>query len=333
MAAAMIAMRRRGATARLAPSVLLLLTMTGQSAGAVLSSAMRLPAPLSTATSCGPLLARGTAAIRMGRTSRLGAAVMAVNFAEFSVLESEVRAYLATLDDTAINDPDAPSPLAYTELQAAGRVDLVEGCMQHGGYLAVSRKLGVRVQASVLAPQVAQKPLFDYDDDKADTGAGVMLSGAAKEDKMAADLIRLAAKSSEPAAPVVAPKAPVGDRLTPLKAPAAAAAAGDGEQDKGPLYGLGRYIRLNGLQRANAGLLAVLLAAGFGQSSAEALDPGLVGTVQLAATVLCVAHLLIASYGAFVAATAADGKQNAGLWFVKLAITGVGGLLELTSRE
>ena len=332
MAAAMVAMRGRGATARLAPSVLLLLTMTGQSAGTVLSSAMRLPAPLSTATSCSPLLARGTA-IRLGRTSRLGAAVMAVNFAEFSVLESEVRAYLATLDDTAINDPDAPSPLAYTELQAAGRVDLVEGCMQHGGYLAVSRKLGVRVQASVLAPQVAQKPLFDYDDDKADTGAGVMLSGAAKEDKMAADLIRLAAKASEPAAPVVAPKAPVGDRLTPLKAPAAAAAAGDGEQDKGPLYGLGRYIRLNGLQRANAGLLAVLLAAGFGQSSAEALDPGLVGTVQLAATVLCVAHLLIASYGAFVAATAADGKQNAGLWFVKLAITGVGGLLELTSRE
>ena len=263
-----------------------------------------------------------------------------MKFADFSELEAEVRAYLATLNDTAINDPDAPSPLAYLELQSAGRVDLVEGCMQHGGYLAVSEKLGVRVKRRVPAPPSAPRPLFGgVDDDEADSGAGVMLSAAAKEDKMAADLIRLAAKGSAPAAPVPPPApqsqpARVGDRLSPLKVASAAEAAGDGKQsEKGPLYGLGRYIRLDGLQRANAVLLAGLLAAGFGRSSVDAFDPGLVGTAQLAAIVLCVAHLLIASYGAFIAATAAGGEENAALWFVKLAITGAGGLRELSSRR
>ena len=63
-------------------------------------------------------------------------------FSDFSAFEKEVRSYLQTLSDEALNDPEAPSPLSYTELQANGRVDLVEGAMQYGGYLAVSSKLG-----------------------------------------------------------------------------------------------------------------------------------------------------------------------------------------------
>ena len=125
----------------------------------------------------------------------------------------------------------------------------------------------------------------------------------------------------------------MGDRPTPLKVRSAAAAAPSGGADDGPFSGLGRYVRLDGLQRANALVLAVLLAAGYGRSSAGVLDLETMQTAQLAASVLCVAHLLIAGYGAFLASQAPGGKQNPVLWFVKLALTGVGGLVELKKGE
>ena len=64
------------------------------------------------------------------------------SFRDFEAFSSEVSAYISTLNETARDDPDFPSPLAYVELQRAGRTDLVEGCMQYGGYLRVSEQLG-----------------------------------------------------------------------------------------------------------------------------------------------------------------------------------------------
>ena len=49
----------------------------------------------------------------------------------------------------AIDDPSLPSPLSYKELQFNGRPDLVEGCMQFGGYLKVSQDLGLPVRIGV----------------------------------------------------------------------------------------------------------------------------------------------------------------------------------------
>ena len=82
--------------------------------------------------------------------ARAPAAVMQkrAKIADFSDLEREVLSYLGTLNATQLNDESAPSPLAYVELQKAGRPDIVEACMEYGGYLAVSKRLGVRVRPS-----------------------------------------------------------------------------------------------------------------------------------------------------------------------------------------
>ena len=64
-------------------------------------------------------------------------------FATFEALEAELRGYLGTLNATALAGP--PYPLKYTELQRAGRVDLVEGCMKFGGYASVGERLGMPI--------------------------------------------------------------------------------------------------------------------------------------------------------------------------------------------
>ena len=110
---------------------------------------------------------------------------------EFGALAAEVRQYLSTLDEAALNDPEAPSPLAYVELGRAGRADLVETIMRFGGYLKVSEQLGVRVRDVEPAPE-AVNPFATQPAEEAAT-VGVSLSPTAKEDKMRADLERLAA--------------------------------------------------------------------------------------------------------------------------------------------
>lgn len=63
-------------------------------------------------------------------------------FRDFDEFKAAATAYLATLNETALDDPTFPSPLSYKELQSNGRVDLVEGCMKFGGYVKVSEQLG-----------------------------------------------------------------------------------------------------------------------------------------------------------------------------------------------
>ena len=73
--------------------------------------------------------------------------------------------------------------------------------MKHGGYLAVSTKLGVRIQRKADAPPSGPMApgggaaVFGGDANPMAESAGVTLGVQAKEDKMAADLARLAAKS------------------------------------------------------------------------------------------------------------------------------------------
>ena len=81
----------------------------------------------------------GVRSLARSRVSTIRAA-----FSTFDDFRASTTAYLATLNETALNDPAFPSPLSYTELQNSGRVDLVEGCMKFGGYLKVSDSLTLR---------------------------------------------------------------------------------------------------------------------------------------------------------------------------------------------
>ena len=252
-------------------------------------------------------------------------------FADFEALEDELRGYLATLNSTALNDPAAPSPLAYIELNNAGRSDLANGIMSFGGYIEVSQRLGVRLKAVAAVP-VVENPWVQPPAETDLAGAGVVLSASAKEEKMAADLERLASGMS----PLVSggggqsEAAATRDRLSPLTLRNAASDAADGRSPQEE--GGGRYVMLDGLQRANALLLVGLLAVGFGRTSAQSLDEQTVGAVQLAFCVLAVAHLVIACWGAFLASRSAEASESAPLWFAKLTVSGLGGLLELNRR-
>ena len=142
--------------------------------------------------------------------------VVMKNLDTFDELAGAVKSYLSTIEPAALNDPEAPSPLAYLELRNAGRTDLVEGIMKHGGYFAVSKKLGVRVKDVVAPPPKVNPWTSQLVEEKPDVA--VSLSASAKEDKMAADLARLA---SGTAASAVAPSSTVvgvarGDQLTPI---------------------------------------------------------------------------------------------------------------------
>jgi hypothetical protein len=274
---------------------------------------------------------RTTAALPLLRRRHLPAVA---SYSDFGAFEKDVRAYLTTLEAAALTDDEAPSPLAYLELHKAGRADLAEGCLQYGGYIAVSERLGVRLRAAPPPSSAASFPAFSRDEPM-DTGAGATLSATAKEEKMAADLERLrtAPVERQAAAGATTGFRDVGDRLTPLPGAAGRGSAGgaDAASAGAAVDGGGRYFRLDGLQRTSAALLAVLLAIGFGRSSGDILDaPEVIGAAQAGAGALGVAHLLIAAYGTFLASQA-DGESPFG-WALKLLLTGPGGLVELRRR-
>ena len=56
------------------------------------------------------------------------------------------------------------------------------------------------------------------------------------------------------------------------------------------------------------------------------IDGGLAEPLRLAALSLCVGHTAMAAYGAFLAA---QSGEAAPAWFVKILVTGFGGLNEL----
>lgn len=256
--------------------------------------------------------------------------VVMKNLDTFDELAGAVKSYLSTIEPAALNDPEAPSPLAYLELRNAGRTDLVEGIMKHGGYFAVSKKLGVRVKDVVAPPPKVNPWTSQLVEEKPDVA--VSLSASAKEDKMAADLARLA---SGTAASAVAPSSTVvgvarGDQLTPIpvRRPGKDAASAAGKSSSSPA--VKPAISLDGFQRAELALLLALLAVGYGRTTAEVLEPTAIATVQLCFAALTVGHLVISVYGTVVAARApADQAHSPPLWFLKLAATGAGGLREL----
>jgi hypothetical protein len=287
------------------------------------------PPPLSPLAPRPPMQPQAYGTAHIGRLRRRAGTVVAATYANFDDLERDVRAHLATLSEAELNDPDAPSPLAYLQLQAAGRTDLVEGLMNFGGYLVVSEKLGVRTQRAAAVPSVVNawtQPAEEIPD------VGVVLSAQGKEDKMAADLERLAAsgglRASRGAQGTSVRPGAGGDRLTPI--PRGVAPAKAGPQSDEMQAGAGRYLRLDGLERANAALLCATLAAAFGQTSSEVLDAAVVDVARLGAAVLVLAHGVIATYGAFAASSAPD--ESAVGWFAKLSFTGLGGLRELKQQ-
>lgn len=206
----------------------------------------------------------------------------AMRFADAAAFEAAVRAYVSTLDEKELQDPAAPSPLAYAELQRNGQLDLVAGCMEHGGYIQVSKRLGVPLRLPKEAEQPADAPRFI---EALPPTLGLKLSGSKREADLAAavqtlDLTRAAAP------------APAGVRggvvyePTPLRLPRPKAAPSDiisSSTDARPRWELAWVFRYDGSQRAWLVFLVWLSAAGYGRATAEVLEPGIVSTMQATA--------------------------------------------------
>ncbi|KAL1519895.1 hypothetical protein AB1Y20_023384 [Prymnesium parvum] len=277
------------------------------------------------------LLCAAAAALRLapGTGSPLAARprarpVVAAAFRSVDEFEAAASAYLSSLNETARSDPSFPSPLSYKALQSHGRVDLVEGCMEYGGYVSVSRRLGARVtfENSIDAPAA---PVLGGGG--AEPQVNLVLSAAAKEERLAQQLQRVqqaADDATDGDARAGAPaRAWQSSELPPLPLGGGGAASPSPKpEDQGfP------FLRLDEAQRGGLLGVVLLLSAGFGRSSEQALPAEVVGSFKLAAVALSVAHLAMAGYGAFLAT---QSGEAAAAWFVKILLTGFGGLSELT---
>jgi len=245
-------------------------------------------------------------------------------FDDYADLQREIRSYLAAIPAEELEDPDAPSPLAYSELGRRGRTDIVEGCMKHGGYLRVSADLDVPVR--VKEPPKKAEPLRFIAEP---SGKGdLQMSRAAREERIAA---QLAGPLPEAAAPSRGERvrAPSRTASEPLWSPSPAAAASVEIEFAAPSEqgGLMRFAQFDLAQRASLVLFVGASAGGFGRSSAELLAPETIATLQWGALVLLVVHVMVAAYGATLAKSGERGP--APLWFVKLLLTGLGGFAEL----
>ncbi|KAL3911834.1 MAG: hypothetical protein SGPRY_008545 [Prymnesium sp.] len=200
------------------------------------------------------------------------APVVEAGFRSYEELKEAASAYLATLNETTLTDDSLPSPLSYTELQNNGRVDLVEGCMEYGGFVKVSEDLGVArlVVRLTFASSLDPTPVPSLGKAEDDPQTGLVLSAAAKEERLAQQLVDMQSTddNSDKAAGGSSSRSWQSSSLSPLGKKSASSEArvraSTNTEDAGiPM------LQLDGLQRANLAGVALLLSAGFGQSSEQ----------------------------------------------------------------
>lgn len=244
----------------------------------------------------------------------------AISFAE---LEAEIRKYLDSHEDPG------PNPLAYTNLGEAGRTDLISRIMDHGGYLEVSRRLGIPVDEStfILPPPVRDpnKSLFRSEDDRAslllgrdlESRFGAVEQGVdgskASDNSLASSGGRRAASRQE---------VPTGEELR-LANEKLAPSVVDKPVPEGERFTLTASMRLGML------VLAGVTAVGFGRASPGVVNQETITTCRVIAEALGVAHLLVGVYGGGV--LAAQYSRNRFLWSAKVLLSGPIGLRYLRS--
>lgn len=243
--------------------------------------------------------------------------------ASFAELEGEIRAYLDACDDPG------PNPLAYTALGAAGRTDLVSRIMEQGGYLEVSRRLGLAVDETtfILPPPVVNSGQWDFN---ADVDEASVVVGRDLEAKLSAAEEALNGSKDGAGAPSVA-----GNNRRALRAgvPTAQDLRAASERLVPPVTDEvvpdGERFVLSARMRAGIVILAAVTAAGFGRASTGLVGADAIETLRLVAEALGLAHVVVAVYAGGV--LAAQYKRNRVLWSAKLLLSGPLGLPDLKS--
>ena len=241
----------------------------------------------------------------------------------FRAIEKEVREYLKNCSS------DEESPLSYVALKKNGRIDLVSPIMDAGGYLEVSKRLGVPVDrkyTEVVAPTSA----FDSQP-QLDTGVTFNASiaiGQTLEDKLGTieDVVRNATKGERNSSDMRVSRSATADQV-----PSAEELMRQNEQIVPPVVDdfLPEGERFVLTFRLRVGLVALVLATslGFGNASAGVIDGNIVLLMQKVSEALLITHGVVAIYGAVFIARGLN--RNTSLWFAKLLLGGPLGLGEL----
>lgn len=242
----------------------------------------------------------------------------------------------AQLTDYLRQKPGAS--LKYTDLQKDGRLDLVQGIMKQGGYLAVSQRLGLDVKLPSLDGSDKVDPYAAGAVDAAGDQPAITLSRSKLEEKLSAP-VKLGGNqsggSSSPTTPTATSSADTYYAGPVAPAPRPAGAREVTPQSDSGGYGLGWVLRFDALQRVCLVAACWVGAAGFGHASEAALDSQAAEAAQQLFALVALANVAMA-LGAAVLAARRGTEAPAVAVFTKTLLTGVGGLREaalLSPRE
>lgn len=251
---------------------------------------------------------------------------VASNEASFEALTHDLRAHLATeqaristapTDDTP--DGDAPvtpgTLLSYAALGRAGRGDLVERMMAHGGYFNVMAQLDV-VPESVMEEVKPERTEPRFSPELSDARLAL---GARLERRLAAPVEGSASTEASQrarAADDVPSAAELGAALRDAPAVTEARPAPAGE-----------LLTLDTRMRACMLLLVALAAAGHGRASVGVLPSEVIAVCRVSADVLALLHTALATYAGVLSATRLG--RSPLLWMAKTLLGGAGAVFEL----
>lgn len=239
-------------------------------------------------------------------------------------LERSIREYLSSLDE----DARGSSPLAYENLGAAGRIDLVQQIADSGGYTYVSRKLGIPLDTGFLDNSRREQELQErFMFNKSDDDSGALALGAGREARIQSGLkdmpvlkaqsavendVPVSALSQDNAVPAMQDLSVVGKDATKV-------------QDKSAPPG--ERIVMDARMRIGLLLLVMSTCVGWGTASAEVLSNEKVELFQSVSIALLLLHIALAPYVYFVLAPQV--KRSAPLWTLKVLLCGPLGVVSM----
>mmetsp|Transcript_6572 Transcript_6572/g.19924 ORF Transcript_6572/g.19924 Transcript_6572/m.19924 type:complete len:310 (+) Transcript_6572:50-979(+) len=260
----------------------------------------------------------------------------AKEFRDFGELEDAVKKYLAGVErsggvEVDENEELPSSPIAYKTLAKRGRFDILEGVMKFGGYIEVSRKLGLDVVVPERKVEEVKKVVFKRTSPS--DGDGFLTLGGAKADRLSETGVTTAMKLAEEKRVQKLLDAerrakqqkdrPVFDSkyfITRL----GKYSSGAKEEKKAE----GETLKLSSIERLELVFEAAFLAAAFGRLGADYLDIGTRHTLQNLVYGGAAFHTLL---GVYARSLAQQKNRDGILWFFKVSVIGAGSLLRLRS--
>ncbi|CAN8063287.1 unnamed protein product [Agarophyton chilense] len=240
----------------------------------------------------------------------------------FRALELDIKEYLNNISETL------PNPLSYVNLKKKGRIDLVSRVIDAGGYIEVSRRLGIPVdnREFVTPPNISTNGSFAPFLKSEDEGTSIVF-GSSLEDRMKS--MAESGKGSGISKSITS----LSNARTIDTVPSAVELIKQNERIAPPVVDEplieGENLSFTILMRLGLLSLTTITAIGFGKASNGVVSPSIINASKSAASGLTFGHLLLALYSALLVAPRM--RRNSTLWFIKVLLGGPLAVVELRS--